>query len=349
MCPVSRRPGEARLRGMATGVELPEIDAQRCVHTRAETAGCAQCVAACPRAAWVLDEQQLALDTVRCDGCGLCTAHCPQGALRHPAVRPQRYAGRETLLVSCDRVTCGHAWELPCVNALGLREIGWLYRAGLRRLVLYTGPCAACPRDDPDGVLQRVARLNQVLAGRARPPLAVTQSQADGTRRVANGGGCSGAPQSHGRRGFLRSVLALSVPDTDDRSTREAPGRFLPPVRRGQPALFVPRIDPLRCSGCDACVRLCPQAAIAVSEQRDAYLLDADACSGCGLCVDVCDRDAVSVEQDAVFDQPRVALQGTRCRSCGVDFHRPEGNRADVMLCPVCTQVDHRRHLFQVL
>jgi Pyruvate/2-oxoacid:ferredoxin oxidoreductase delta subunit len=63
---------------------LPEILAERCVHSVLETARCHACVDSCPRDAWVLDDESLGIDTEACDGCGLCAAACPQAAIVHP-------------------------------------------------------------------------------------------------------------------------------------------------------------------------------------------------------------------------------------------------------------------------
>ncbi|HPR05596.1 MAG TPA: 4Fe-4S dicluster domain-containing protein, partial [Denitromonas sp.] len=52
----------------------PDVDPGRCIHTHAEVGSCRRCVDACPAAAWMLDDEQLAIDASACDGCGLCVA-----------------------------------------------------------------------------------------------------------------------------------------------------------------------------------------------------------------------------------------------------------------------------------
>ena len=67
---------------------IPEVIAERCVHSHCEVASCTRCVDACPHEAWLLDDASLKIDTARCDGCGLCVAACTESALvgRTPAV-----------------------------------------------------------------------------------------------------------------------------------------------------------------------------------------------------------------------------------------------------------------------
>ena len=45
-------------------------------------AGCARCVAACPRGAAQLDEGRVRTDRRLCKGCGACAAACARGARR---------------------------------------------------------------------------------------------------------------------------------------------------------------------------------------------------------------------------------------------------------------------------
>ncbi len=60
---------------------IPEIIPERCVHSRCEVAECTRCIDACPQQAWLLDDDNLSIDTSLCDGCGLCITACPEAAL----------------------------------------------------------------------------------------------------------------------------------------------------------------------------------------------------------------------------------------------------------------------------
>jgi NADH-quinone oxidoreductase subunit F len=57
-------------------------------------------------------------------------------------------------------------------------------------------------------------------------------------------------------------------------------------------ALVTYSIDPEACTGCAACVRVCPTGAI-TGEKKQAHLLDPDICIKCGACYEKCRFDAV--------------------------------------------------------
>ncbi|KAA3613132.1 MAG: NADH-quinone oxidoreductase subunit NuoF [Calditrichaeota bacterium] len=53
-------------------------------------------------------------------------------------------------------------------------------------------------------------------------------------------------------------------------------------------------IDKIKCIGCMACARKCPNDAI-IGDKKEAHFILDDKCIGCGVCKDVCRFDAVSV------------------------------------------------------
>jgi NAD-dependent dihydropyrimidine dehydrogenase PreA subunit len=332
--------------------KLPGADPGRCVHTHAEVASCQRCVAACPRRAWILDEEELGLDTEQCDGCGLCVAHCPEGALSLAGTSPPIVTGQAGLVIACERARGdGYDWRLPCVHAVSLDQITSLHRGGLRRIVLQTAGCRDCPRNDDTGLAHRVAMVNRLLSQRRLAGIELIDGAPDPCADPDNGRNSDVAEAPVSRRGFFRRVMGaaatLQSPD-GDRAWGPA-GVFLAPAARGDLALAVPTIDPGRCNGCDACVRICPHDALTLAPARDAYLINANSCTGCRLCIDVCDQDAVDVAACAVLEQLRVPLQERSCPVCGIRFHRPGSGAGIPPLCQVCSRVNHRRNLFQVL
>jgi Pyruvate/2-oxoacid:ferredoxin oxidoreductase delta subunit len=190
-----------------------------------------------------------------------------------------------------------------------------------------------------------------VLEARGLPPLVLQDLSSGAWRRAHAAAEVYPEGPELTRRGFMRNLFAAAAAPAPKAAPEPwcAPGLRLPKTPSTRTTFHAPILDEGRCSGCDACVRLCLHGAITLAEDTAAYLLYPDACTGCDLCVDVCDRDAVRVDRFASVTDLRIPLHGGRCRSCGAVFHRPIVGAADWRLCPVCAQADHRRRLFQVL
>ena len=53
-------------------------------------------------------------------------------------------------------------------------------------------------------------------------------------------------------------------------------------------------VDMELCTGCGACVEVCPVEAITLRDGK--AQVDADKCVDCGVCMDECPTDAINVE-----------------------------------------------------
>jgi ferredoxin len=54
------------------------------------------------------------------------------------------------------------------------------------------------------------------------------------------------------------------------------------------------KVDPEKCTGCEACVSECPSEAIGMI--NDKAKVDTETCIDCGVCVDACPVEAISLE-----------------------------------------------------
>jgi len=53
------------------------------------------------------------------------------------------------------------------------------------------------------------------------------------------------------------------------------------------------KVEPQKCTGCGVCIKVCPPAAISLSDNK--AVIDEDACVECGLCVNECPNAAISL------------------------------------------------------
>ncbi|MCP4385810.1 MAG: 4Fe-4S dicluster domain-containing protein [Hyphomicrobiales bacterium] len=338
---------------MGASWPLPDVDAHRCVHHYSADASCRECVQACPRQAWILDDDSLGLDTELCDGCALCVPACPEAAIVGE-VRPWtgEHKGRRLAVAVCDQGANDlDTGLIPCLHAIGLRDLAKLYGQDIHRIVVAEAPCDDCPREVAARLTDSVANFNRLLASRRIRPIELETLDIDAftglSRRVDRGQ--NQVDQS--RRGFLMFARQMGrEPPPADAGTGSPAARLPSPAGAIMP--FAPRLDSDLCRGCDACVRLCPQGALQLVDDGSeavAYGIEPRRCTGCGLCEDVCDDDAVRVDRFAVATSTEIPLTTAKCRACGCSYHWPSSQPGDDDYCRVCIDLNHYRRLHQVV
>jgi len=62
---------------------------------------------------------------------------------------------------------------------------------------------------------------------------------------------------------------------------------------------YTPRIDRLKCTGCEECLEVCSVEVIAMQEGKAAAVRPDD-CVGCQSCVEICAEAAITVEDTRV-------------------------------------------------
>ncbi|NTV88621.1 MAG: 4Fe-4S binding protein [Burkholderiaceae bacterium] len=331
-----------------------EIDSARCVHARIEIASCHACQDACPRAALTLTDDALTLDTGRCDGCGLCLPACPEAAIRVGDKPPLRRLqdGGLAILAACEKSGLAGAGVVPCLHALGVSDLLAAARNGARDWLLAHPDCRTCGRGQAAGLSTALACANALLADRGRHAMLVTRLPPDAWDSLRAATRDPKATATVSRRAFFRTLVSEASQTLADAGSGIDPApRFVPPgalLPEGDGRLpWCIILDAAECTGCDACVRSCPHAAITLGHQPECYRLHARQCTGCGVCVDVCEAGAVKLAAFARPEQHSLALRPGRCRACGSPFHVPHEKTGE--LCPVCSRVNHPRLLFQVI
>ena len=346
---------------------LPRFDAQRCVHALAADASCSNCVAACPQAAIVLDDDGLGLVEGDCDGCGVCVSVCPMRAIEL-ARGEARVSGEprdRTAFVACSRSgpqarrsTEPEAGRVSCIHAVGLRDLSGLYRSGVRRLVVRNacddcGSGAAHREACETGLSRTCEQFNRLMRSRGLDTVRLDLLSPDRWDRIAEASCGSDSPRKPSRRALFARLLPDGGNGRSDRF------RLDPDDNRGLPGdvddalhAFVPDVDLSKCTGCDACCRICPTGALSLINTDSSHLrysMEANRCTGCMLCADVCDTDAVFVRPMCVQRRSSVVLQSAVCRACGAEYHQPASVASENGLCRICRGKNHAATLFQVL
>lgn len=342
-------------------LRIPEILGDRCVHAHIETASCQACVEQCPQHAWHLNDDSLSINIEACDGCGLCAPACPQGAIlhSHEPLLGQSHPQFLTAFTACDRsgLTSGQG-IIPCVHALGLHDILKLYRQGIRELVIAVGECSSCSRTSSASLQTVVNTLNGIFEQQGETRIRLRQLPTTTWQQESQ---TLKPPQTSetqlSRRHFLRRGLQNALQESlklkgllqSDRESFPPPGTLLPPTQLPQTLPYIPHIDPTRCNGCDTCFKICPHEVLLWDTEQNSYVLVAQRCTGCRICMDACTSQAIHISQWVKPTLTKIPLTDARCRYCGVAYHHPTQYTPSTQTCRICSQVNHYRHLFQVL
>lgn len=228
-------------------------------------------------------------------------------------------------------------------------DLAGLYLRGVRRLLLWTVETAQGMGDER-AALNRLGRactgLNGVLTSRGMAPMKLRPVTPDHPASAAVIDALEAPVDMGKRRAFGRLAEDVTNLAVDAEPAPLAQIQAIP----GEGVKFAasPGIDPSKCTGCDACLGICPEGVLTLINAEDADLLyqsNPENCTGCGLCLDVCDHDAITLSECT----PRgldIVLQTGQCTACGVAFHEP-GAAQD--LCQICRVTNHHKKLFQVL
>lgn len=328
----------------------------------AVVASCDRCLAVCPADALSFGEDAITVDVAACTGCGGCVSACPESAIQMPEPEPLRLGEAAIAVCAQHPAAAGHPGAVGCLRHWSLSRLAALWANGVRHLQIACGDCAQCPDRPADetapvsapaheqGALANAhSELSGLLADRGLAPMSLAAARAEDLRQWQRR--AEPAPQP-GRRALLLGRTASPEAADSGKALAEMQARPSPPDAPSPRFAHVPVISALGCTGCDACIRLCPQDALghrpATSEQPARYVADPALCTACGLCVDSCDDNAISLL--AMHTAPaEIALRDFRCSACGVACHEPDRGDPQDNLCRICRQTGHHKKLFQVL
>lgn len=226
----------------------------------------------------------------------------------------------------------------------GINEMTTLadaYRGGVRRVLAIDG--------GSDLVWHAsVASFHALLISRGLPGMILREVEARSDRARAIGAIFAEVETARARRSlFGAGADGGETPPTSALVELQAVNAD----RDGALFAAAPVIDPDLCTGCDACMRVCPTGVLTLIKDaayRETYACTPASCDACGLCGEVCSVSAIRLAK-MTRSPDEIALRGWVCRACGTAAHAPKLRDHGDDLCFVCKATGHHKKLFQVL
>jgi NAD-dependent dihydropyrimidine dehydrogenase PreA subunit len=336
---------------LAEMVALPVIDAGRCTLAASEGGSCRACVDGCPRKALTLEANNLYINLRDCDGCGACAAACSKGALTVP-VEPlmDGACSARGAFAACSRAEAAFSPApalVSCLHTIGLETLAELYRRSVRELVVATASCATCPSGAPQRLAARVASFNSLLSPQSMDQVQLVELQPVEWRRRRD-------EAVHAAKKAMRSAMGHSAASA--RRALLVTASAAPEVAEASgdpeaPTPAAPRINAQLCTGCLACVTVCPNDVFALTTRpggrRELLVADGRRCTGCSMCSDACSAKSITIVRGEAQNSTGVALGYAVCKGCGGQFRLPVARADGRALCPHCSGGGERRDVIE--
>jgi ferredoxin len=318
------------------------FDAARCAHERQSVAGCSACLPACAAGAIGGGKGNVHIEPHLCQGCAACALVCPTGAVRfawpdtgtslvrlNTLLTAWRAAGGETpglwIRAESDTRAAPAGWlAFPMATAAAAGMEFWLaaLAVGCGRVAIAPGTASDASRAAMDSQLAIVHALLEGLGLPRAIDLGETPERLAGMPALPRHP-AAGPASTDDKRALLDAALAALTGIAGATPTQVA-------LPAGAP-LGAVEVDPVRCTLCAACIRICPSDALSHPGAIHQLAFTESRCTQCGLCAGVCPERAirllprylVSAEARA---RPRVVAEAdwVACAGCG----KPYASRA---------------------
>lgn len=338
-------------------MSLLTLDPAKCVRTTNKFSQCSACVDVCPVETIKIEEQLPTFVPNDCVGCGGCIAACPDAAYALDDFNSINYIfsllEQKRSVLSCKE-------SIPCLAALSVEELIALALLHPETLTLDRAYCKECDiaQTNEPLIAARVEEANFILEAIESPKqlrfeeLKLTPEQKEHDRRaflsklnIKEAIKAKQKFENEVEAGSEEATSAeISVEDIQKiRNQKDVPDRrkllMMALKKTKKPNIyhkidsndisFISQkiLDEESCTACQMCYRICPTGALSSDKFNSTIFFDAIACIKCASCHDVCEPESLTLR--SVFDlseffEPRrerlVKFTIQKCDECGLPF-----------------------------
>lgn len=347
-------------------MSLLTFDVSKCVHTSNKFAICNKCVEVCPVETIKLDNATISFTPSECVGCGGCDAACPTAAYTLDDFKPMNYVFK-FLEDHRSVLTCQDP-EFPCIASLSVEEILSLALISEDEITLDIGPCADCAiaKTNLAIINSRAEEVNFLLEAMLQDKrLAVAEldhkleKELDplSRRRLLSKEGVKTAinikqqfqneVDSSDENVKTHTATAQDIMKIKEKNIPERRSLLLMAMKRAsvpdvfhtidiEDISFISQkdLDETTCTNCQMCYRICPTGALSSDYRGSMINFNPIACVQCHSCHDVCEPDALTLRKTfslSSFFEPKietlVRFDIKRCEECGNFFAYQGGEK----------------------
>ena len=354
-------------------MSLIVLNASRCVRSLSKESVCNKCEVICPTGAIIVANNPLpSINFSSCVGCGACDAICPNEALSLENFSATNFffdfMQDEENLISCRK-------NVPCIAALGVEHL--ISLAVLKKEIIFDmGYCDACEiRSTCQAQIlknhEEATYLLEAMQNDATIKLEninfEQKSQTQSSRReFLRSINLTAIAKT--KRNFESEIKkasdelvahTLQKEDIALLKKKRIPEKrklFYTAIKRvKKPSVFhivdaaevsftsEKLINPLTCTACQMCYRVCPSGALSSDVKNSKIDFDPFLCIKCSTCHDVCESDAITLSSSykiKEFFEPEIhkliSFNVRRCDECSVLFSTNSSEK----LCYRCKAED---------
>ncbi|WP_345992056.1 4Fe-4S dicluster domain-containing protein [Sulfurimonas sp. HSL-1716] len=364
-------------------MSLLSLDISKCVHTSNKLSACESCVSACPVDTIKVQDNVVSFIPSECVGCGGCGAACPTAAYTLDDFNPINYIFK-FLEEDKEVLTCKS--ELPCIAAFSADELLSLSLFSKEEITLDIGPCAECAiaKTNLQIIKDRAEEANFLLEAMMQTKRlhvkTLSYTLEEETKAISRRDLLT--KDSVKRVSQIKQQFLNRVDEGDDEiklhnvttadivkiKQKKVPDRrslLLMALKRAdvpqefhiisaKDISFISQkeLDAQTCTNCQMCYRICPTGALSSDIKGSFIAFNPLACVKCQSCHDVCEPGSLMLKQTfnlKNFFEPKaeelIRFDMKRCNECNTPF----AYRGGEILCNRCmTEEEEARELWGV-